>query len=179
MEIIENLGLSIKQVNIVVYKGSMAIAPRAFFRLNIEIIFCVNDPPVKIIIYNNFAGRLASLNGFNPSLKVIQMRVNYFQISFLNFPQIVILCDFSGSIMVFCVICIVLKTARGEKFTVFIFAQRCHHSIFQGYAGRERQHHYKKAENRYQLFHTITLLKFRFCRGRGDIYQSPPREPRG
>ena len=110
MEKIQDLSLSIKQVNIVPYKGSMSVTPCMFLGIDIEVIFCIDDFSVKVIIYNNFTRRFAVLYSFNPSLKIIQMRVNYSEVSFLYFVQVLILHDVDRSEIIFGVIGIILKS---------------------------------------------------------------------
>ena len=77
MKIIQDLSLSIKQVNIVLYKRSVTIQC-ALFGFNKEIIFRVDDLSVKIIIYNHFVGSITAFDSFDPSLKIIQVRVDCF-----------------------------------------------------------------------------------------------------
>ena len=81
-----------------------------FLGIDIEVIFCIDDFSVKVIVYNNFARRLTILNGFNPSLKIIQMCVNYSKVSFLYFVQVLILRSICRGEIIFCVIGIILKS---------------------------------------------------------------------
>ena len=46
------------------------------FGIDIEVILRVHDAPVKVIIQHDLAGGIAVPDGLDPSLKIIQMRVD-------------------------------------------------------------------------------------------------------